>query len=74
MDTGLTLKHLAAHLASLGPASVKICALVDKRERRAQQVKVDYACLVVRRGFLVGYGMDYAEDYRHLPGLYDLIP
>lgn len=74
VDTGLTLRQLKAHLETFHPASVKICTLVDKRERRAEQVAVDYACHIVPRGFLVGYGMDYAENYRHLPALYDLIP
>ena len=72
VDTGLTLAHLVDHLTSLGLKSVKICTLVDKRERRQAAVPVDYACHVVDQGFLVGYGLDYAEDYRHLPGIYHL--
>ncbi len=72
IDTGLTLAHLVDHLKSFGLKSVKICTLVDKRERRQAAVAVDYACHVVDQGFLVGYGLDYAEDYRHLPEIYHL--
>lgn len=72
VDTGLTLAHLVDYLKSLGLKSIKICTLVDKRERRQAQVSVDYACHVVDQGFLVGYGLDYAEDYRHLPEIYHL--
>ncbi len=72
IDTGLTLSHLVDYLRSFGVKSVKICALVDKRERRQAAVAVDYACHVVDEGFLVGYGLDYAEDYRHLPEIYHL--
>lgn len=72
VDTGLTLAHLVDYLKSLGLKSIKICTLVDKRERRQAAVSVDYACHVVEEGFLVGYGLDYAEDYRHLPEIYHL--
>lgn len=72
VDTGLTLAHLVDYLKSLGLRSIKICTLVDKRERRQAAVSVDYACHVVEEGFLVGYGLDYAEDYRHLPEIYHL--
>jgi len=72
IDSGLTLAHLVDYLKSLGLRSIKICTLVDKRERRQAAVSVDYACHVVEEGFLVGYGLDYAEDYRHLPEIYHL--
>jgi len=72
VDTGLTLAHLVDYLKSLGLRSIRICTLVDKRERRQAAVSVDYACHVVEEGFLVGYGLDYAEDYRHLPEIYHL--
>lgn len=72
VDTGLTLARLVDHLKSFDLNSIKICALIDKRERRQAAVPVDYACHVVERGFLVGYGLDYAEDYRHLPEIYHL--
>lgn len=72
VDTGLTLEYLREHFTSLGPHSVKICAFIDKRERREKQIAIDYVCHVVETGFLVGYGLDYAENYRGLPEVYHL--
>jgi hypoxanthine phosphoribosyltransferase len=72
VDTGLTLSRLMDHLQSFGPLSVEVCALIDKRERREHTVPVAYVCQVVQEGFLVGYGLDYAEDYRSLPEIYHL--
>ena len=72
VDSGITLSFLIDHLKKLEPKSVKICALIDKRERREKDISVDYVCHVMEKGFVVGYGLDYAEDYRNLPGLYDL--
>jgi len=72
VDTGLTLTHLINHIKGFDPKSVKVCAMVDKSERRKTAIKVDYACVTVERGFLVGYGLDYAEDYRNLPEIYHL--
>ncbi len=72
VDTGITLSYLMKHLKSSGAASVRICALIDKRERRKTEVVVDYVCHSVDKGFLVGYGLDYAEFYRNLPEVYHL--
>jgi hypoxanthine phosphoribosyltransferase len=72
VDTGITLTHLVAHLKSSGAASVRICALIDKQERRKVDVATDYVCHSVEKGFLVGYGLDYAEFYRNLPEVYHL--
>ncbi len=72
VDTGITLTHLVAHLKSSGAASVRICALIDKQERRQAEVVADYVCHSVEKGFLVGYGLDYAEFYRNLPEVYHL--
>lgn len=72
VDTGLTLAYIIDYLESFGPASVKVCALLDKRERRKVEIKIDYSCHVVGEGFLVGYGLDYAEEYRNLPEIYHL--
>lgn len=72
VDTGLTLTFLIDYLKSLGPTSVKVCTLIDKRERRKAEIKIDYSCHVVEEGFLVGYGLDYAEDFRNLPEIYHL--
>ncbi len=74
VDTGLTLAYLIDYLNSFGPNTVKICSLLDKSERRKTEIKIDYACHVVEKGlgFIVGYGIDYNEDYRHLPDIYHL--
>ena len=72
VDSGITLSFLIEHLKKFDSRSVKICTLIDKRERRGKNIRVDYACHVIEKGFLVGYGLDYAENYRNLPGLYDL--
>lgn len=72
VDTGLTLGFIMDYLTSKGARSVKVCAFLDKKERRAKEVRVDYACHVIPEGFLVGYGLDYAENYRNLPGIYHL--
>jgi len=72
VDTGITLSYLVDHLHASGASSVRICTLIDKRERRETDVPVDYACHTVDKGFLVGYGLDYAEFYRNLPEVYHL--
>ena len=72
VDTGLTLQCITAHFQSLGAASVKVCTLLDKRARRRVPIEADYACQSVDDLFLVGYGLDYNESYRELPGIYQL--
>ena len=72
VDTGNTINWLAEHLKGRGAASIKLCALIDKRERRQQEVRIDYCGFLVEEGFLVGYGLDHAEHYRHLPDIYSL--
>lgn len=72
VDSGLTLQFLIGYVKRAGARSAKVCALIDKRERRKVDVPVDYACHRVSEGFLVGYGLDYAESYRGLPGVYHL--
>ena len=69
VDTGLTLNQIVQHLKAREPASVKICALIDKAERRAKEVTIDYCGFRVGAGFLVGYGLDYDEKYRYLPDI-----
>lgn len=73
VDSGLTMDFLYQHLLSHQPASLKICALIDKRERRETEVGLDYVGLRLDRGFLVGYGLDCNEVHRHLPAIYELI-
>jgi len=72
VDTGLTLKYLIDYIESFEPKSVRICALLDKYERRETKINVDYPCHRIEKGFVVGYGIDYAEDYRNLPAIYHL--
>ena len=72
VDTGLTLSCIKDYFRSQGAASVKICAFIDKYERREANIPVDYTCHTTHEGFLVGYGLDYAENYRCLPGVYHL--
>lgn len=72
VDTGLTLSYLIEYIKGFGAKTVKLCTLIDKRERRKTDIRVDYACHVVDTGFLVGYGLDYAEKYRELPGIFHL--
>jgi len=72
VDTGLTISCIKDHFRLQGAASVKICAFIDKYERREANIPVDYTCHTTHEGFLVGYGLDYAENYRGLPGVYHL--
>lgn len=74
VDSGLTISYLIDLFTSRKANSVRVCALIDKRERRETAVCVDYACHVVESGYLVGYGLDYAEEYRQLPDIYHLSP
>lgn len=67
IDTGNTLQWIQNHLKGKGCASIKICCLLDKKERRISPVTVDYIGFECPDEFIVGYGMDYAEDYRCLP-------
>ena len=67
VDTGRSMEFLFGQLAARGAASVKLCALVDKCERRTVDIKVDYTGFKLDEGFIVGYGLDYAEKYRELP-------
>jgi hypoxanthine phosphoribosyltransferase len=73
VDSGITLKWLLNHISSLCPESVKICALIDKRERRKVEVPVDYVGMTVESGFLVGYGLDFSENHRNLPAIYEVV-
>lgn len=72
VDTGLTLKKIVANIKTKNPASVRICALIDKVERREEIVNLDYCGFQVPDGFLVGYGLDHDEKYRTLPDIYKL--
>ena len=67
LDSGLTLKFVKERLLSMGPASLKICTLLDKPERRKVDIYADYVGFTVPNEFVVGYGLDYDEFYRNLP-------
>ncbi len=69
-DTGATLQAILKNFEELGPRSVKVCALIDKRERRRVDVRLDYVGFELSKGFVVGYGIDYAEHYRYLPDIH----
>ena len=73
VDSGKTLSYFIQLLQKKNPASIKICAFLDKKERREVEVKVDYAGFDIECGFVVGYGLDYAERYRELPFLAEVI-
>jgi hypoxanthine phosphoribosyltransferase len=72
VDTGLTLSYIVKNLEQKGPESIRICALIDKVERREIPVPIDYCGFQVDEGFLVGYGLDYDQKYRQLPEIYRL--
>lgn len=72
VDTGNTLLAIQDYLKALNPASIKICSLIDKHERRETEIAVEYACFSLDQGFIVGYGLDYNERYRNLPAIFDL--
>ena len=72
VDTGLTLKQIVKSLEEKNPESIKICALIDKLERRDEEIVIDYCGFQVEKGFLVGYGLDHDEQYRYLPDIYTL--
>jgi hypoxanthine phosphoribosyltransferase len=73
VDTGRSMEAMKAMLEGRGARSVRFLALVDKAGRRVRPVAIDYAGFRRRGGFLVGYGMDLAEEYRDLPGIW-LLP
>ena len=68
VDTGTTLAFMQKYLAERGPASVKICSMLDKPSRRTEHgAKVDYIGFTVDDLFIIGYGLDYDEKFRNLP-------
>jgi hypoxanthine phosphoribosyltransferase len=78
IDSGLTLSYLMRNLEARGPASLEICALLTKPDRREAEVPVRYVGFEIPNRFVIGYGLDFAERYRNLPyvGILDptLIP
>lgn len=70
IDTGLTAAWLKRHLASHEPASLRLCTLLDKPEARVVPVEPDYTGFTIPNVFVLGYGLDYDEEYRNLPAIY----
>ena len=67
LDSGNTLYYLMDVLRARKPASIRLCTLMDKPERRTKPIKADYVGFTIPDAFIVGYGLDYAEKYRNLP-------
>lgn len=67
VDTGLTMSYLIENIKTRNPASMKICTLLHKPSRMLKEVPLDYVGFVIEDLFVVGYGLDYQQVYRHLP-------
>ena len=67
VDSGRTLSYLMELLADRRPASLRLCTLLDKPDRRVVEVDVDHVCFAIPDEFVVGYGLDYDQRYRNLP-------
>ena len=67
VDTGFTLSYLLEMLRDRKPASLKLCAMLNKPDRRIREVKIDYLGFDIPDEFVVGYGLDYDQHYRNLP-------
>jgi hypoxanthine phosphoribosyltransferase len=67
IDTGITLNYLLNHLRSKKPESLKVCTLLDKKARRLLEIPLDYVGFEVPDQFVIGYGLDFKEEYRNLP-------
>jgi len=74
IDSGHSLQFLKDRIILSNPHSVKICALLDKKARREVEMEVDYLGIDVEDVFIVGYGIDFNENYRHLPEIYYVTP
>lgn len=74
VDTGLTLHFVINHLKEKKPFSIKVCSLLDKPSKRKVDVRIDYNGFMLEEdmGFVVGYGLDFNEEYRHLKEIYEL--
>jgi len=73
IDSGLTLTRVRNMLQEKNPKSLRICALLDKRARRKVDIEGDYVGFTLEDGFVVGYGIDYAEEYRNLPDIFVIV-
>ncbi len=67
IDTGLTINHMCELLGTRGPRSLRVCALLDKVPARTKEAEIHYRGFEIPKEFVIGYGLDYGEKYRHLP-------
>lgn len=74
LDTGTTLEHISRVIKKMGPASIKTCVLLDKETNRSVDFEADFVGFKIPDGFVVGYGLDFAERYRQLPCIGTLKP
>ena len=74
LDSGMTLSYILELLSKRNPASIRLCTLFDKPDRRKVNILADYVGMSVPDEFIVGYGLDYAERYRNLPCVAALKP
>src|SRR5665213_360457 len=72
VDSGRTIGAIAKRLKKLGPASLRLAALLDRPARREVETQIDFTGFVIPDKFVIGYGLDYAGLYRELPGIYSL--
>ncbi len=70
LDTGLTLQYFVEWLKERNPRSLKTCVFLDKRKRRQVSFEADYIGFTIKEGFVVGYGLDFNEQYRFSPDIY----
>ena len=74
LDSGNTLSYLLKILENRNPASIRLCTLLNKPDRRVKEVAIHYCGFTIPDAFVVGYGLDYAEKYRNLPDIGVLSP
>jgi hypoxanthine phosphoribosyltransferase len=72
IETGTTLATVSEQLLKRGPSTLRVCALLEKQAGSERGIAVDYSGFTIGDEFVVGYGMDYRGEYRHLPGIYVL--
>lgn len=72
IDTGHTAAYLQEHMQLYNPKSIKFCCLIDKQIARVHTLSIDYAAFSIHEGFVVGYGLDFEEQFRGLPDIYKI--
>ncbi|MHB1347218.1 MAG: hypoxanthine phosphoribosyltransferase [Candidatus Humimicrobiaceae bacterium] len=72
IDTGLTLSYMVRNLRLREPASIEICALIDREIRRIANINIKYSAFKLEEKYVVGYGLDYKQKYRNLESIYEL--